>query len=361
MIILKEVAEKLQNILNGTDSETSGLSNPTSFYCQVATEGFHIDEIADVPNGRNFIPVFISSMGGQFNPVKGLKQASYSIGIVFYYPVRFKDDFYALCDFLADVFVGTHLNYGTISGKAVSNISVPQFGEIQDLDLKKLEKWVNDTYKQPIEIMEPHLTIQLTLYLSNAANGLVYGNDVKVDLSFSYNSKTYDLEDVDWDGASLQSNSQPQSEQEEGTNEGDSFPFGTTYGASFKVYPNLSIQCIDDYIQESGTYDPDAIYYRKVGNTYVYVGHLDEDSYDAYHGGGVTLYVPVYTSFYKELLKIWLQGNIQEVRCTVTFTLANDNDLKYTRECYIQSIVSPIEKGQLFALTLTFSKVTIYE
>lgn len=314
MIILSEVAQKLEKILNGTDSETSGLSNPTPYYFKVETEGFHIDHIEKADKSGNFIPVFISSLGGQFNPVKGLKQGSYSFPFIFYFPVSFKEAFFALGDFLVDAFVGAILNYGEISGKAVSNISVPQFGEIQDLDLGQFSKWVETTYKEPINIMEPYLTMQVTLFLSNAAPGLVYGNDVKVDLSFTHNNNTYTLEDVDWDGASLQSNSQSQSEQEEETNEADGIPFGTAYGSSFKIYPNLDV---------------------KAKNSNLY--------------------------FYKELLKIWLAGNIQEVECEVTFTIADDPELKYTRKCFIQSIVSPIEKGQILSLTLTFSKKAVFD
>jgi len=287
-------------------------TNPTDYLFIVKTEGFHIDSVARPDKKGNFIPVFISSMGGQFNPVQGLKQGSYSIPIVLYFPVRFKNDFFALGEFLVDAFVGTTLNYGTLSGKAISNISVPQYGEIQNLDFNEFRKWVNDIYERPIEVMEPYMTMNLNLYLSNAAPGLVYGNDVKADLSFTYNETTYTLEDIDWDGASLQSNTQPSSEQEEGTNEASALPFGTSYGASIKVYPNLS--------------------------------KLAKNETNKY--------------FYKELLKIWLAGNIQELTCSFTLTIAGDSDLKYTRNCFIQSIVTPIEKGQIFALTLNFAKIT---
>lgn len=357
MIILTEVAEKIENILNGKDSETSAFTNPTQFAFMVATEGFHIDELKKPDKSGNFIPVFISSMGGQFNPVKGLKQGSYSIPITFYYPVRFKNDFFALAEYLADVFVGSVLNYGAVSGKAVSNISVPQYGEIQNLDLNEFENWVGANYKMPIETMEPYMSMNLTLFLSNAAPGLLYGNDVKVNLTFAYGENTYTLNDIDWDGSSLQSNSQSQSEQEEGTNETDGLPFGTAYGSSFKIYPNLNTEAEEaTYELESGVYDPDAIYYRKSDDDYIYVGKLTEGAYNAYHGIGVLLYIRTPIYFYKEILKVWFAGNIQEAQCKITFQFGDDPDLKYERDCYIQSVVAPIEKGQVFGLTLTFAK-----
>lgn len=314
MIILTEVATKLENILNGIDSETSSLTNPTGFNFKVATEGLHLDAITNDERDGNFIPVFISSMGGQYNPVKGLKQGTFSIGVVFYYPVRFKDDFFTIGEFLVDAFVGSILNYGTISGKAVSNISVPQYGEIQDLDFKEFNEWVNQKYQKTIEKMEPYMSMQFTLFLTTAASGLIYGNDIKADFSFTYNNQTLTISDVKFNGGSLQSNAQAQSEQEEGTNESQGVPFGTTYGSGIVLYPNLET--------------------------------LANESTDNN---------PIY--FYKELLKIWLEGNIQEVKCELSLTVANDNDLVYTRTCFIQSIVAPIEKGQLFTLTLSFARL----
>lgn len=194
MIILSEVAQKLERILNGVDNETSRYSNPTSFYFVVETEGFHIDHIAKESKDGNFIPVFISTLGGQYNPVKGLKQADYTIPIVFYFPVSFKDDFFALTEFLVDVFVGQFLDFGDlgkpqhgISGKARCNISIPQFGEIQDLDLTQFAKWVGSTYQKTIEVMEPYLAMQFSLFLSASGADFVYGDNIKIkSLSFAY-------------------------------------------------------------------------------------------------------------------------------------------------------------------------------
>lgn len=358
MIVLNEVATKLEKILNGLDSETSGLTNPTPYYFKVETEGFHIDHVERPSQRKNFIPVFVSSLGGQFNPVKGLKQGSYTFQVSFWFPVRFKESFFALGDFLVDAFVGSILNYGTISGKAVSNISAPQFGEIEDRDFGEFSSWVNEKWEKPIEKMEPYLSMVVSLFLSNAAPGLIYGNDFKYDLSFTYDNKKHTLKNLDWDGASLQSNSQAQSEQEEGADvpEAESFPFGTSYATSFKIYPNLNtLDEEGDYVEQSD-YDPNALYYRKNDDVYVYVGPLTEGEFNAYHGGGVALYVKVNYYFYKELLKIWLQGKIQDIDLEISFKIANDSDLVYTRKCFVSSIVAPIEKGQLFGMTLTLAK-----
>ena len=229
MIRLDEVAKKIQDILNGVDQEVNtdnpGLTLPTGFQFVVETEGFHINNIVDMETGKNFIPVFISSMGGQINPVPNLQQANYVIPISFYFPVRFKEDAFKLNDYLATVFVGKYLNYGINSGKAVSNISVAQFGEIVDLDLKQFEKWVQTQYKKVVEVMEPFIQMTINLYLSTVAESFIYTN--KATISLTYGEST---EQIVFNNTNIQSNTQTSSEQIMGETETESVPFGLTYG-----------------------------------------------------------------------------------------------------------------------------------
>lgn len=187
MIRLDEVAIKLENILNGTDAEIASLDivRPNDFVYSVQTEGFHIDHIYNKDLKKNFIPVFISSMGGNFNPVLNLLEATYIIPISIYFPVRFKNEMFAMNEYLAKIFVGRYLNYGAGSGYAISNINVAQFGEIQDLDLKQFAKWTEEKYSMSVEIMEPWLSMQINLYLTNMQEGFIFGNQIKYDLSLS--------------------------------------------------------------------------------------------------------------------------------------------------------------------------------
>ena len=300
MIILTEVAQKIQEILNDSN-------NPADYEFVVATEGFHIDTIANVKEGRNFIPVFISSMGGQFNPVPDLKQATYTIPIIFYYPVRFKNDFYLLNEYLANVFVGQNLSYGQISGYAISNISVAQYGELQDLDFKAFSEWVENKYRKTIEVMEEYMTMQVTLYLSTAADGYIYGNDVATTISVTIDDTTYSDVPVVFDDGSIQSNSQVQSEQELGTTESKGLPFGTAYGSSFRLYIK------DDSVTEN---------------------NVTTD--------GICM----------ALLGAWFNGDIQTLDVDLKFTIGNKT---FTRKCFINSANLPILKGQILAITLTFS------
>lgn len=311
MIILSEVAIKLENILNGTDSETSSITNPTDFLYQVETEGYHLDHIMSVD--RNFIPVFISSMGGTYNPVANLKQSNVVIPITFYFPVRFKESFFALNDFLVNVFVGKSLDFGTISGRSICNISVAQFGELDSLDvLKEFQTWVANKYQRQIEILEAYLSMQINLYLSNADVDYVYGNDTSISLSI--NGTDYEDKDVAFSQASVQSQSQSMSEQIIGQSESQGLPFGVSYGSSF------------------------AVYYKD-------------------------------NAFYRYLVNQWFSGNAQTLRFTLTLKIGQDRTVDgttitaptFSRTCYVESVNLIVQKGELLTITFTFAKAITSE
>lgn len=345
----KLIAEKITNILNGVDSEiiALGLQNPTDFDFNVQTQGFHLDHITNNKKGTNFIPVFISSMGGQRNPVPNLRQGTYTLPIVFYFPVRFKDSLFALDDFLCDCFCGRRLNYGTDDAPlhCVSNISVAQFGEIQEIDvIKEFINWLENTYQTQIEITEPYISMQYTLYLSNADENIVYGNEVDADLSLDistcgkkwvngsphifdkgdlcvykgalYKSNVYQstsqfiadnwtlLDPIDepvlFASGSIISSSQAVSEQEMGTNECQSLPLSTSYATSFTM-------------------------------------NVSRDS-----------------DFYYVLLKNWVNGNIQRVRATLRIYIADT--YTFVRTCFVESINMPILKGEPLTITISLAK-----
>ena len=80
MILLNDISKKIQAVLDGTDAEIpSGVSKPTDLDFVVKTAGFHLDNIYNKKTWKNFIPVFINSLGGQFNPVPQLKEKTQSV------------------------------------------------------------------------------------------------------------------------------------------------------------------------------------------------------------------------------------------------------------------------------------------
>ena len=301
MIVLSEVASTLQTLLNGI----TGLSQ---YQFVVTTEGHHLDKVYDATSLKNFIPVYVSSMGGQYNPVPDLKQATYTIPVTLYFPVRFKNDFFLLNDYLVSLFVGVSRSYGTLSGNAISNISVAQYGELQQLDLKEFKNWVNQTYQTPIEVMEMWMSMTFTLYLSTAASGYIWGNDATASLSFVLDSTTYSDTNLTFNQSSIQSQSQPTNQQVQGTTEVEGVPFGTSYGSGFTVYMKN-------------------------------------------------------TTFYQKIVEKWFEGNIQSLRVTFTMSIKFSNSVTktYTRNCYVESMNLSVQKGQLATITFAFAKAIEFE
>lgn len=324
MILLNEVAEKLENILNGVDEDnvSLGLFAPNNFFFKVATEGFHIDnnfkinyaQVGNVSYGKNFIPVFISSMGGNFNPVPELLQANYVIPVAIYCPVRFKNEMFELNEFIARMFVGRQLNYGLHSGVALSNISVMQMGEIVEADFKQFREWYATTYQMPLEVMEPYIQITFTLYLSTVADGFVFGNDALTTLTIEGvsaedleqwfdNDGTKTTDNIVFVSQSLQSNSDPAVQQLMGENESEGLPVGTAYASSPSIY---------------------------VKNT----------------------------PFYRYLTNKWFNGLSQSLELTINISFLGQT---YSRTCFVQSVNLVLQKGELATITLAFSKKVVLD
>lgn len=173
MIVLPEIAQKLQEILN---------ANPNSdLEYVVETPGFHLDKITtNIYTNKNFIPVFISTMGGQNNPVPLLKQAEGTIPVTFYFPIRMKEQMFLVTDYLNTALIGKNIEWGELSGRILTNVSLPRYGEIQNLDLVQFKKWVGESFQREIEVMEPFISMELTIYLSDVSSEFIYGNNVKI-------------------------------------------------------------------------------------------------------------------------------------------------------------------------------------
>lgn len=184
MIILTDVAAKLQELLNSEDC-------PTDFQFVVKSQGYHLDSIADKTKGINKIPVFLEMVGGEYNPVPNLKEANFTYGVNIWFPIRFKETFYALNEYLESVFVGKKLTFGTKT--ALCNISVAEYGEIVGVHLDQFEDWVEGTYEGAVhlfknehDISEKYMNMKFNIYATAIGEGFMLGNDVKFELSATF-------------------------------------------------------------------------------------------------------------------------------------------------------------------------------
>lgn len=193
MINLETMAQKINNVLNGTDPEIpSGLVSPANehYFFRTFSEGLFLSEVADMNTGKNFIPVVVGAYGGENNPVAGLGEQDRNVLIQILFPVRFKEHMYLLEDYLDEVFVGKLLTFG--SQKAVCNLSPAQFSELQDFNFHEFSQWVENIYLKKLDVNEVYMAMTITLYISTAKNvgntdGFVYGNSYS--FSFSIGSK----------------------------------------------------------------------------------------------------------------------------------------------------------------------------
>ena len=276
---LIDIVKDLDNVLNSTE-------NPTPYYFNVRAVGVHLDRIDNREHHTNEILVFVSKVGGNYNPILGLNENTSTIQVSIYFPVRFKEDMFLLDEYLHQNYVGSTRPYGNV----ISNLSVSQLGEIQDLDLTQFSKWASEFYEKPIEVMEPYMTLNLNLYLSEIAEGYIYGNEITASLktevtkvgiyflngstkqSTAIGDSLLSCEGVVYEGqpiigthvmnqdggrvgsvvsvsqaqeieipltfadASIQSNSQSSDHCNEGDNESSGLPYSNTLGASFAFY-----------------------------------------------------------------------------------------------------------------------------
>ena len=188
MINLEEIAKKLDSMLNGIDTDVpSGVVRPVDYLFCVFSEGLYLSSIADMRNGerKNFIPVIVGAYGGENNPVEGLGEQDRNVLIQILFPVRFKYKMYEFENYIFQCFVGRLITVG--NQKCVCNTSPAQYNELQDFSFSEFNKWVETTYKMPLDKTETYMAMNITLYLSTAngvgsANGFLYGNSYTTKL-----------------------------------------------------------------------------------------------------------------------------------------------------------------------------------
>lgn len=253
MITLEQVSITLENLLNHSEDRPSYLMD---YEFQVRTQGLLFSSIADMKTGKNFIPVFVGSLGGTINPVPNLEAVDYNIPISVYFPVRFKNDFFHLQDFLYKLFVGKTKQYG--EDFALSNISIPQLGEIRSLgDIKEFQQWVNDTYRKEIVVNEVWLSLTFNLYLSSAKDlnttGFLFGNEWQTYIYITEQNggvqPTEILTDLDPVFVEITDNAttEPAAEQLLGTDYSKGIPTATSYARQITLYVKEGYKTIVDY------------------------------------------------------------------------------------------------------------------
>lgn len=170
-IQITDLASWFENLLN------NGENVPSDLYFKVAIDGFHLDNVLDKSEGKNFIPIFLRQTGGKYEPIEGVPKYDASYEFTFYFPVRFREQFYALNNWLVKKIVGQlHAvdEYGETP--LLLTMDSATFGEINTIDLTQFKDWVETTYQKPINVSENFMSMTINLYCSYV-NGF-WGNDL---------------------------------------------------------------------------------------------------------------------------------------------------------------------------------------
>lgn len=191
MISLKEIADTLDRVLNSENNPLRIENERVAFL--VATEGYRIDKIDDRKLGKNLIPVFVGSSGGENQPIKDLGQQSKSINIGIHYPIKYKDIFYQLETYLDDEFVGKVRIMGTETKQCLINLSTAQFGEIVQGNFEQFANWANNTYERTIDDTQNWYSMILTLYATKMNEGYIFGNEISFALKMTYFMPNFDI------------------------------------------------------------------------------------------------------------------------------------------------------------------------
>lgn len=300
MINIEVVREELDKLLNGqSDSSFSPFTESYSFL--VASAGFELKHTYDMKSGKNFFPVLIDCSGGEFNPIPNLGEYDITYQITMWFPVRLKEHFYTtVLDFLRETFIGKLRNYGNEA--ALSNISVPQYGEVETYST---EKFIKTQFKVPLTISEQWMAMTFDLYISSykdlmKRDGFVLSNIVRATLTYEYEGETYTDDNPVFVETAINTNSSPIAEQLLGENESKGLAVNTAYGSGIAVYVKNS-------------------------------------------------------NFYSRLLKILTDGDIQNF--TITYRLYDDLTqlFDFSRNCYMTESSLSIVKGSPLTLSFNFA------
>ena len=292
MIIINEVAIKLQNILNGKDSEVAISSLPSDFSFQIAIDGFHLDHIKG-DNHKNFIPCFLSQLGGEFDPVPDIQKQALNYNLTLYYPVRFKNTFYEIANYLATALVGKVMTWGDVSGRCLSTIDPATFGEIAPQDLAQYSSWVNATYGKAQSVSENYMTMSINVYLTTT-KGVLWGNDAQIKLYYEYediNKSFY----CKWVSNAFQQENSPVAQQ--------------LVNESKHTYNRIN----------------------NTTNSYSVQFYLNDDN--------------------KQLLELWFNDDLDGVNFTLDFKIG---DYNFARDVVLLSFAPSFQMGEPVTITLTF-------
>jgi len=242
MIELKDFQIAVEQILNGTYSGTTLPTRPSDEYFKVKTYASYLDTIADKGQNKNFVPVFIHSPEGSYQPIPTLGLCDQSYLVEIYFPITKKDSMFQFGDYLAQAVSGKRLPFGnspfTIKSYAVCNVSVGVFGQVQPQAMEQFIEFLDGSYHLPIQKSEMWGSIQIRFYMSTSAVG-IFGNQVSYSLSLIYDSVTT-TETLLINESSANLTNTPASQQLVSETYAKAIISNTAFGKSLTIFPQVN-------------------------------------------------------------------------------------------------------------------------
>ena len=186
MVKINSLAAHIENAAN-----QYAINNSLNIRFKARTYASFLDKIVETSGGvdREYIPIYLDVPSGAFDAVPNISKVNQTYEINFFFPIEYKETMLALLEYLPSVYVAKVLSIG--SEKAVTNLSVPVFGEVQPATMERFSQFIKDTYGNSIVVKRTDywLNYKLTIFLGSAkandGSAMLWGNDISYELNIA--------------------------------------------------------------------------------------------------------------------------------------------------------------------------------
>ena len=182
----------LATIIEDTLNEDISIPYEYDLWFKVRTYASFLDDrtLVNGNNKYNFIPCYIDSPSGSFQPLSNAIISSYQYALKMYFPIEEKEKiFEILTERLSEQFVGQII--GNEGEEEIINMGVAQFSQINIANVNEFQTWVSDLYGEKIRKSNYYIEVSIPLYLSNGkaknGNNLALGNEFIYEISIKDN------------------------------------------------------------------------------------------------------------------------------------------------------------------------------
>lgn len=182
MININQLANKLEQILNGTYSEVVLPNGRPDLYFKVKTYGTMLDSVIDNNYKKEFIPVILTVSNGEIEAIKDSGLTDEDFNIAFFFPIDRKDQMVEMSLWLSSFIAGGYLDLGDeTTSKVALNCSKAVFNQIENQQFESFE-YTMSNFKLKVKRTDIYLVMEIELYTSYGKKGIEFGNAIEYEL-----------------------------------------------------------------------------------------------------------------------------------------------------------------------------------